>query len=887
MPSFGTRQDVFVIASALLACNFLKCFYKARNARQRGLVIKPQAYFTKVLADNSDSPFEHRSRREQVQNGPQISVSVPNEEKAHVGYHPFGKEILELANDDIPDVISGFKAPPSVPEAITCTPWEWVSTVEQLESVRKELRGAQQIALDLEHHALRSYLGIACLLQLSTGEKEYLIDTLTLHDHMHLLQDVLEDKAIPKVLHGGENDILWLQRDFHIYLVNVFDTEKACQVLGYEERSLAHLLHKFCGVTANKQHQLADWRARPLAEELVEYARTDVHFLLYIANVLRAELAARGQSVLQDSCRRSHAMALTLYTKPTSQAAVAGAVNAVLRKQAAAGDSSAAGPRLVDCVFVLCRWRDDMARRQDESPQYIMPDALLLGLAKRPPSNPEDLAKQFSGAAALWSTPAEPIRLLKSHADELCSLLEEAQLGMHPWQPGAAAACAAAAGKQRRTAEEAAERRKKLVASFCAKGPVYENCRMLSMDGAPLSFIDLRKLQWYEARGLAERVSDNPPTIRLLFRHKAADQVTGADAFYGERKLNCCVACGNSDNYLRYRVVPACYRRYFPVHLKSHRSHDVVLLCFDCHQTAHQAAERMKQTISREYGIPLMPPVPPPPRSAVIAGMPEKALHPTNIRRTALALQYHAATMPPERRQKLTALVRAYVRGSTADAAGHEALTDEELQEGLMAGFGARARRKLMQRHAASLAANKVEADVSADLAEGRSSAADATAAFSPDGSSGAPTSVNTDSVDRGVSENGALPAAERGVEPGMCEEAVSSSTLSAGDRDEGQKLADKFVGSEGVQESATEEVSETPAAAAARDLNKGGHQWHGRKVVEAVLERGGEEELCTLMARFRQCFVDALHPQHLSPSWQIDHSAKRAFGDYSVYSTS
>jgi hypothetical protein len=34
--------------------------------------------------------------------------------------------------------------------------------------------------------------------------------------------------------------------------------------------------------------------------------------------------------------------------------------------------------------------------------------------------------------------------------------------------------------------------------------------------------------------------------------------------------------------------------------------------------------------------------------------MPEKALHPTNIRRSALALQYHAASMPAERREKLT-----------------------------------------------------------------------------------------------------------------------------------------------------------------------------------------------------------------------------------------
>ncbi len=42
------------------------------------------------------------------------------------------------------------------------------------------------------------------------------------------------------------------------------------------------------------------------------------------------------------------------------------------------------------------------------------------------------------------------------------------------------------------------ERRQRLIRSFCAKAPVYENCRMLSHDGEPLSFIDYRKLAWYE-----------------------------------------------------------------------------------------------------------------------------------------------------------------------------------------------------------------------------------------------------------------------------------------------------------------------------------------------------------------------------------------------------
>ncbi len=46
------------------------------------------------------------------------------------------------------------------------------------------------------------------------------------------------------------------------------------------------------------------------------------------------------------------------------------------------------------------------------------------------------------------------------------------------------------------------ERRQRLIRSFCAKAPVYENCRMLSHDGEPLSFIDYRKLAWYEVGSL-------------------------------------------------------------------------------------------------------------------------------------------------------------------------------------------------------------------------------------------------------------------------------------------------------------------------------------------------------------------------------------------------
>lgn len=64
------------------------------------------------------------------------------------------------------------------------------------------------------------------------------------------------------MFHGADSDIEWLQRDFGIYVVNMFDTGQAARVLNMARFSLRHLLHVYCQVEANKQFQLADWRIR-------------------------------------------------------------------------------------------------------------------------------------------------------------------------------------------------------------------------------------------------------------------------------------------------------------------------------------------------------------------------------------------------------------------------------------------------------------------------------------------------------------------------------------------------------------------------------------------------------------------------------------------------
>ncbi|VDP49695.1 unnamed protein product [Soboliphyme baturini] len=131
-------------------------------------------------------------------------------------------------------------------------------------------------------------------MQISTRDEDYLVDTLQLWRHMHVLNDPFTDPNILKVLHGPRQDIQWLQRDFSIYVVNMFDTGQAMRYLGFQRLSLAYLLKRYLDKDIDKQYQLADWRLRPLPEDLQLYAREDTHYLLYCCDMLTNELIQAG-----------------------------------------------------------------------------------------------------------------------------------------------------------------------------------------------------------------------------------------------------------------------------------------------------------------------------------------------------------------------------------------------------------------------------------------------------------------------------------------------------------------------------------------------------------------------------------------------------------------
>ena len=63
-----------------------------------------------------------------------------------------------------------------------------------------ELKEADEIAIDLEHHETRSYAGLVCLMQISTRTKDWIVDTLKpWRADLQVLNEVFTDPRILKV----------------------------------------------------------------------------------------------------------------------------------------------------------------------------------------------------------------------------------------------------------------------------------------------------------------------------------------------------------------------------------------------------------------------------------------------------------------------------------------------------------------------------------------------------------------------------------------------------------------------------------------------------------------------------------------------------------------
>lgn len=119
-----------------------------------------------------------------------------------------GEDDLKHYEHPYQEEIATYQWPPLVmsqTEPTESSPFEgsggiWVDTVEGVEEMLRELKSADIIAIDVEHHDTHSYLGLVSLLQISIRGRDWVIDTLKpWRRRLEMLNEVFTDPRIVKV----------------------------------------------------------------------------------------------------------------------------------------------------------------------------------------------------------------------------------------------------------------------------------------------------------------------------------------------------------------------------------------------------------------------------------------------------------------------------------------------------------------------------------------------------------------------------------------------------------------------------------------------------------------------------------------------------------------
>jgi len=180
---------------------------------------------------------------------------------------------------------------------------------------------------------------------------------------------------------------------------------------------------------------------------------------------------------------------------------------------------------------------------------------------------------------------------------------------------------------------------------------VFDNCIIQAPDGVTLSRCGMKKLNWYVSRGLAKRVGENPPTIRLNFEPRGRDGLD--DPLLTSGKPNICVVCGTKDDLTKHHIVPYSFVKHMTVDRKVDVIHDIYPLCKDHHTEYEKLSMERRKEMADEFGIPLY-------------GLEQSELRLiSRAIKSASALLYHGEHIPDKRRDLLESDVKAFLRNES------------------------------------------------------------------------------------------------------------------------------------------------------------------------------------------------------------------------------
>ncbi|MFC6713618.1 HRDC domain-containing protein [Branchiibius cervicis] len=236
--------------------------------------------------------------------------------------------------------------------------------------------GSGPIAIDAERASGYRYGNRAYLVQLRrNGAGTFLFDPAAIPD-LSPVQDAIG--GAEWILHAATQDLVCLA-EVGLRPASLFDTEVGARLAGLPRVGLAAVIEHYLGVSLAKEHSAVDWSTRPLPEPWLRYAALDVELLVDVRDAMYADLQSQGKLdwALQDFA------ALTRFAGPP------------VREEPwrrTSGLHTVRDRRVTGRVRELWQTRDRIAQDRDTSPGRVLPDAVLIEMAKQDPKNAADLA---------------------------------------------------------------------------------------------------------------------------------------------------------------------------------------------------------------------------------------------------------------------------------------------------------------------------------------------------------------------------------------------------------------------------------------------------------------------------------------------------------------
>ena len=156
----------------------------------------------------------------------------------------------------------------------------FIESIEDLAFLNEELLLKPYVGVDTEFRRTTKDNMRLALLQINDAEEIYLVDTVLIADPKDHCSFLFSD-SVTKIFHSCKEDIEAVYSWTGKKMVNLFDTQLAEAFLnGHYSIGYQGLVEEKIGITVDKGETRSNWIRRPLTDSQLNYAASDVDFLI-------------------------------------------------------------------------------------------------------------------------------------------------------------------------------------------------------------------------------------------------------------------------------------------------------------------------------------------------------------------------------------------------------------------------------------------------------------------------------------------------------------------------------------------------------------------------------------------------------------------------------